>query len=109
MSRRMSDAEISFGFTVIAPIFYGTGSASNSLRQRGNIRWAETERLKFAIDAARSVMRSPARGVFEQANGADASIRAEIEPMWEAGWNPDQVAGFDLDGDNLTVQRMKMK
>src|SRR5262249_7712350 len=80
-----------------------------SLRRRGNIRRAETERLKIAVDAARGVMRRPARRVFEQANGADTPVRAEIEPVQEAGRNSDQVAGFDLDGDNRAVLHVEMK
>src|SRR5262245_58248515 len=80
-----------------------------SLRQRGNVRSAETERLKISVDAARSVMWRPARRVFEQANGADAAIGAEVEPVQEAGRNSDQVAGFDLDGDYRGVLGVKVK
>src|SRR5262245_8193671 len=80
-----------------------------SLRQRGNVGSAETQRLKTAVDAARGVMRSPASRVFEQTNGADAAIGAEVEPVQEARRNSDQVARFDLDTHDRAVLRVKVK
>ena len=42
-------------------------------------------------------MRRPARHVLKQANGADAPVGAEIEPVIRAAGHANEIAGLDLE------------
>src|SRR5262245_49920764 len=89
----------------IAPKYH---SDSRSLRQSRNVGRPKADGLKITVNAAARVIRRPARRVFEQTNGANAAISAEIEPVEKAGRHSDQVACFDLDGDYGAILRMKV-
>src|SRR5262245_19022519 len=90
----------------IAPKY---NSDSRSLRRSGNVGRSKADGLKIAVNAAAGVIRRPARRVFEQTNGPDAAIGAEIEPVQKASRHSDQVARFDLDGDYGAILRVEVK
>ena len=54
----------------------------------------ETKRLIAAIHTAFGIVRRPARGVLEQADGPDAPVSTQIEPVMSALRHADQVVGF---------------
>src|ERR1044072_9374188 len=54
-------------------------------------------------------MRRPARCILKQANCADASIGAQIEPVQRATWDTNQIAGFDFDTEHGPRFSVNMK
>ena len=60
--------------------------------------------MVFAIDARLGVVRRPSCGVLEPADGADAAVFAEGEPMRGAAGNAQQIAGADFNGDDLPCE-----
>ena len=70
----------------------------------GDVRRAEADGLESRVDAGLRVVRRPARLILEQADRADAPLRAEIEPVVRAPRHADQVAGLDLDREDRPCQ-----
>src|SRR5204863_4839862 len=75
----------------------------------GNVRGPETDRLKTLVDAGLRVVRRPSGRILEQADGADAPIAAEVEPVVRTPWHADEIAGFDLDGEDGFTRRVDVK
>src|ERR1044071_1567519 len=70
---------------------------------------AKANRHKYFIDTTLRVVRRPARHVLKQANRADATIGAEVEPVQRAARNANQIAGFDFDCQHSAVRRMNVE
>src|SRR5436853_5745240 len=69
----------------------------------------EAKRLIAGILAAFGVMRCPARRVLKQADGANLTVRAEVEPVMRAARHTDQITGFDFDGRHWPLSWMNVK
>src|SRR5579859_5232438 len=71
-----------------------------------DVRRTPAHRLEAFVGAAVREVRRPTRLVLEQADGADVAISAEIKPVPRAFGHADEIARFDLDGDDRTLARM---
>src|SRR5262249_25290546 len=73
------------------------------------VRRPEADWLESLVDAALRVMGRPSRGILEQPNSADTTVRAKIEPVGRAFRDANHIAGFHFDGEYRTRVRMNMK
>src|SRR5437867_6607329 len=86
-----------------------TTSCRGAGPRRREVRRAEADRLKSAVDAAVRVVRRPAGGILKQANRADPAIAAQVEPMVRPLRDADQIAAFDLDGEHGAAGRVDVE
>src|ERR1044071_5102975 len=50
-------------------------------RRGGNVRGTPADRLEAHVLPVVGILRRPSRGIFEEANRADVSIAAQVEPV----------------------------
>src|SRR5918992_5178465 len=87
-------------------------SVSGTLLQRplgGDVGRPEAERLELRLLAGLRVVRRPARGVLEQADGPDGLVRAEVEPVVGAARHADHVALDHLEAENRPLVRVDVE
>src|SRR6185312_4885050 len=65
--------------------------------------------LVAAVHAAVGVVRRPAGGILEQADGANAPVATEIEPVQRSARHADQVAGLYFQRHDRRSRRMNVK
>src|SRR6266849_34891 len=88
------------------------GSGTRQLlrrRLRRNVSGTPANGFVIPLHAAARVAGRPAGLILEQANGANAAVSAEIEPVQRAARNANQVAGFHFYRHNRALLRVDME
>src|ERR1700693_3281002 len=98
----------------LCPRYPAAGPAGSRQASRSESRWLkirrpEAQRLIALVSARLRIMRRPSGTVLKQSDGANSTVRAQIEPMMCSAWHTKQVARSDFDRNHRCALRMNVK